>query len=285
MIAAALFVCGAIASAFLWSAMSPEFRSSPVLARRNYRGHELPIAGGIVLVLAVVVVAAAALVVVRVGGITAADASRAASILGGGILGFAFIGLFDDLVGSTHAKGFRGHLGALRSGQVTSGLVKLIWGVLLGFVAVPGSLGDSARAGLLVAASANLANLFDRAPGRVIKVSLLGGVVIAGVGISAGDAAGTFLVLGAAAGLLVADLRERCMLGDTGANVLGASVGYGLVLALDRGGEWIALAVVVALNLTSEFVSFSRVIDRVAPLRWADRLGALVERRSPTGRS
>jgi UDP-N-acetylmuramyl pentapeptide phosphotransferase/UDP-N-acetylglucosamine-1-phosphate transferase len=69
------------------------------------------------------------------------------------------------------------------------------------------------------------------------------------------------------------------MLGDTGANVLGAAVGWGLVVAVGSAGEWAALVVVVLLNLVSERVSFTRVIDAVAPLRWFDRLGALPERR------
>jgi hypothetical protein len=34
-----------------------------------------------------------------------------------------------------------------------------------------------------------------------------------------------------------------------------------------------ALVVVLALNLVSEAVSFSAVIDRVGPLRWVDRAG------------
>jgi hypothetical protein len=88
------------------------------------------------------------------------------------------------------------------------------------------------------------------------------------------------LVIGAGAGMLWPDLRERCMLGDTGSNVLGAAVGWGLVIACGRRGEWVALAVVVALNLASEVVSFSRVIDAVTPLRWLDRLGARPERKS-----
>jgi hypothetical protein len=35
------------------------------------------------------------------------------------------------------------------------------------------------------------------------------------------------------------------------------------------------LVVVAGLNLASERVSFSRVIDRTAPLRWLDGLGRL----------
>jgi UDP-N-acetylmuramyl pentapeptide phosphotransferase/UDP-N-acetylglucosamine-1-phosphate transferase len=69
------------------------------------------------------------------------------------------------------------------------------------------------------------------------------------------------------------------MLGDTGANVLGAAVGWAFVVALGATGEWVALVVMVLLNLASERVSFSRVIDAVAPLRWFDRLGSLPDRR------
>jgi UDP-N-acetylmuramyl pentapeptide phosphotransferase/UDP-N-acetylglucosamine-1-phosphate transferase len=74
--------------------------------------------------------------------------------------------------------------------------------------------------------------------------------------------------------LAVPDLQEQAMLGDTGANVLGAAVGLAAVVALDRGPT-VALAVVLlTLNVASEWVSFSAVIDRTGPLRWFDRLGS-----------
>jgi UDP-N-acetylmuramyl pentapeptide phosphotransferase/UDP-N-acetylglucosamine-1-phosphate transferase len=80
-------------------------------------------------------------------------------------------------------------------------------------------------------------------------------------------------VLGGAAGLLGDDLRERLMLGDTGANVLGAALGLAAVLELSSGPRWVVLAVLVALNVAAEVVSLSRVIDRTPPLRRLDRLG------------
>ena len=64
------------------------------------------------------------------------------------------------------------------------------------------------------------------------------------------------------------------MLGDTGANVLGAGAGLGLVATTGPGTWWVAVVVLAALNLVSERVSFSEVIDRTPPLRWLDRLGA-----------
>lgn len=287
----ATFVAGAATSAGLWRTMGEQFRSADVLRRRNYRDHELPVGSGVVVVLAVVVVAAVWTFASAIGGTGPDEAERLAAVTGfvTGALGFGLLGLLDDIVGGVSTKGFRGHLGALTRGQVTTGLVKLIGGVLLGVVIAPADGWGVVRAGLLVAAAANVGNLFDRAPGRTIKVSLVGGLSVVLLALATGDGSGASgdvgslaamtLVLGAGAGLLVADLREACMLGDTGSNVLGAAVGHGLVVALGTTGEWAALAVLVALNVVSERVSFTRVIDATPPLRWLDRLGALPDRR------
>jgi UDP-N-acetylmuramyl pentapeptide phosphotransferase/UDP-N-acetylglucosamine-1-phosphate transferase len=69
------------------------------------------------------------------------------------------------------------------------------------------------------------------------------------------------------------DLGERLMLGDAGSNAIGAVLGVGAVLTLGPWSRVALAAVLAALNLAAEMVSFSRVIDRVAPLRLLDRLG------------
>jgi UDP-GlcNAc:undecaprenyl-phosphate GlcNAc-1-phosphate transferase len=71
------------------------------------------------------------------------------------------------------------------------------------------------------------------------------------------------------------DLGERAMLGDAGANAMGALAGFLLVW---RSPLWliVTLAVVLlALNLASERWSFSAVIEKVGFLRWIDGLGRL----------
>ena len=84
---------------------------------------------------------------------------------------------------------------------------------------------------MLIALAANLGNLLDRAPGRTIKVGLVAYVPIAiAIGTDAhrhrrraGDGRDR-------SGCSRDDLRERLMLGDTGANVIGAVLGLAVVL-------------------------------------------------------
>lgn len=237
--------------------------AAPVFQRANYRGHHLPTAGGIVVVVAAVVVEAAA-------SLADPDAARRLPVVAA--VGFGFLGLLDDLGGSgADGRGFTGHVRALGQRRLTTGMVKLLGGAAFAVLLVAQ---DSWRRTLvdaaLVALAANLGNLFDRAPGRTTKVGLL---CMLGLFLATGELGGAAIVVGAAAATLPDDLGERLMLGDTGANALGAALGVGVVLAVEPDVRLVVAAVLLVLNLASEVVSFSRVIDAVPPIRWVDRLG------------
>jgi hypothetical protein len=124
---------------------------------------------------------------------------------------------------------------------------------------------------MLVALTANLFNLLDRAPGRACKFGLLVAAPIA-LGAPSWAAASSGL-LGALVAVLPADLAERLMLGDNGANPLGAVLGLGLAMALPEPWRALAVVAVLALNLTSERISFSQVIERTPGLRAFDGIG------------
>jgi hypothetical protein len=189
------------------------------------------------------------------------------------------LGLYDDLAGGTHARGLRGHLRALAAGEVTSGLVKLLGLAGSGLVAaaLPARGRGPAAApmvlvdGALVAGSANLLNLLDLRPGRALKVATAASLPLLPRRGPAGDLAAA--VLGTAATLLPADLAERRMLGDCGANALGAGLGWALTRSAPPAVRLLGLAGVVGLTLASERVSFSAVIADIPVLDALDRAG------------
>jgi UDP-GlcNAc:undecaprenyl-phosphate/decaprenyl-phosphate GlcNAc-1-phosphate transferase len=193
--------------------------------------------------------------------------------------GAAAFGAYDDLAGSADRRGLRGHLGALRHGEVTTGTVKLGGIGATGVISAALAGGDPAdlviNAGL-VAAGANLLNLFDLRPGRAIKVAVASGALIAAGGSLGGSLGGgsaaTAAPAGAALALLPEDLGERAMLGDCGANALGAMLGAAAA-GLPRPARIALLAGTAGLTVASEKVSFTKVIERTPALRWLDLLG------------
>ncbi len=200
--------------------------------------------------------------------------SVAAGLVAG--VGAGAAGLLDDLAGDSASKGLRGHLGALRQGRVTTGALKIAGIGASGLVGAALVDRDAGRrigpatlvGGAVIAGSANLANLLDLRPGRALKATVLGGIPLALLGESAAASA-----VGAALGSLPADLRGETMLGDTGANAAGALVGTALVARSGPLGRGVALAVLTALTLASERVSFTRVIESTPVLRDLDAWG------------
>jgi UDP-N-acetylmuramyl pentapeptide phosphotransferase/UDP-N-acetylglucosamine-1-phosphate transferase len=189
------------------------------------------------------------------------------------------VGGYDDLAGArpeqARDKGLAGHLAALREGRVSAGAVKVAG---IGAAAVTAALltrrsGRGVVDGVLttglVAGTANLVNLLDLRPGRAGKAGVLAAAATLR-GPAGGLVAGP---LGAALAVLPEDLGERVMLGDSGANALGALLGLRLAAIPGRTPRAALLAGITALTLASEKVSFTRVIEATPGLRELDRLG------------
>lgn len=237
------------------------------LRRTNFRGRQVSLLGGVAFALASLGAVASDRAILPRVRVAATSAGVIAALAGG----------LDDVRGSGSARGLRGHLGALRHGEITTGAVKVAAigaaGVVAGGKLAGGGVVRRLAAGVVVAGSANLANLLDVRPGRALKAGLLAAAPLAVAGGPGGGVAA--LVGGAAAGVLPADLAERVMLGDAGANCLGALVGSALVAGAPSRRVAAATACVVGLTLLSEVASFSQLIDASRPLRWLDRLGRL----------
>lgn len=184
------------------------------------------------------------------------------------------LGAYDDLTGSGASRGFKGHLAALARGEVTTGAVKLIGVGTAGLVAgalVQRKPLDKLLAAAVIAGSANLVNLFDLRPGRAVKAAIaIGAPRLMRDG---PDARVVAAALGTGAALLPDDLGERSMLGDAGANALGAAVGTAIASRSSRRGLLARAAVLAALTAASEKISFTKVIAATPPLNALDMLG------------
>ena len=286
--------------------------------RTNFHGVTVSLRGGVAMAGAAVASAAVASALsdqprAALGGVVAS--------LGGGLAGY-----IDDVDQGAHdggkvAKGLKGHLGALAHGQVTTGVIKiagigasaLAASALVGSKAtsVGGKVADLALNAVLIAGTANLANLLDLRPGRALKATVLvaaplsyfscaaaktpaSGASVTSATASASVASGAsgapsakpvspaspasaqrLLASGlnaAAITALVEDLQETTMLGDTGANAAGALLGTSLA-ANDSWKLRLGTTLgVVGLILASEKVSFSKVIAANPALNWLDQL-------------
>jgi UDP-GlcNAc:undecaprenyl-phosphate/decaprenyl-phosphate GlcNAc-1-phosphate transferase len=256
-------------------------------ARVNHRGEPVTLLEGPAAVAGAVAASAAA-------GILFAPATERACpgrlplILSVAGTGAGAFGVLDDLKGSGKRRGLRGHLGALGHGEVTTGTVKLagigataVAGAFLVRRTEPSPVDRAIDAGL-IAGGANLLNLFDLRPGRAIKVATLSAGLISLISASTASAstaprgagvAAVAVPVGAALAVLPDDLAERAMLGDGGANALGAMLGAAAAATLPRPARIGLLAVIVALTGISEKVSFTKVIARTPMLNWLDMLG------------
>jgi hypothetical protein len=273
---AGLAVSFAIAGAFAGPWLSDMRRSG--LARENYRARRVAFPAGAVLVACSLVALAPLAILDDRANLDLLDPDlRRWAVY---VLGVALLGLIDDALGrgtdAATPRGWRGHARAIASGRFSTGAIKAVGALALAAYATSG-LGHRDFAYVsdlaLLLLTTNLFNLLDLRPGRVEKIFV---ALLAAVCIGAWTAV-PLQLLGVFIGpvLVVAafTLRERAMLGDTGANLVGALAGVTLLVALGETARYVALGIVVALNIYGEFRSISRTIEGVPLLRSLDSLG------------
>jgi hypothetical protein len=162
----------------------------------------------------------------------------------------AAIGLVDDLW-SGPERGFRAHL---RAGR-TTGVLKLAGIPFYGFLRT-----RSVSGALVVGLSANALNQLDTRPGRALKAYVAVAVLVGAP-------------LRVAVLLAPYDLREMAMLGDSGANALGALLGLNSVERITGRGRWLLIGGLVGLTVLGERTSLGRLIERSPALRRVDEWG------------
>ena len=236
---------------------------------RNHRGRSVPQILGIAI--------AAYGAILMLGLLGHMDPARWGLAAGAGLVFAA--GLIDDLA-PVGPRGLRNHVRELVAGHMTTGILKLI--VTLGASVLAVALVDRGdgvtrlASVILVAGTTNVWNGLDVRPGRALKAFIVATVILT----LTGPRGAAMVVVVLAPIALVAlwfDLRERAMLGDAGANLLGFSFGVALVASLPPWSVGAAAVAAVGMNILAETVTFSRVIDATPPLRWFDRLGRIID--------
>jgi UDP-GlcNAc:undecaprenyl-phosphate GlcNAc-1-phosphate transferase len=246
--------------------------------RANYRGRALPCPFGVLSLVAALLALIPLTLLARLASARVFHPELLAVAVYA--LGILALGLIDDTLAGEQqrqsARGWRGHGSAALRGELTTGTLKAAGSLGLALLATSYLSLSNGRwllaSGVLVLAT-NAFNLLDLRPGRATKVFVLLG---AGLTIGSADlrplwALGLFVGPALVAGAY--DLRERAMLGDTGANLLGALAGLWLVLTLSGTGQLIALALLVVITVYGELRSISTLIERTPGLRQLDALG------------
>jgi UDP-GlcNAc:undecaprenyl-phosphate/decaprenyl-phosphate GlcNAc-1-phosphate transferase len=254
--------------------------STPPLIRKNYLGKEIPTAAGLILLILLPFFLVLALIM-EVKALN----GRLSLLFALTAYGFGLIGFIDDVLGSITDKGFHGHIQALiKEKRLSSGMLKLIMGFVFALLmslliasfypAAYGAWYQIILNTFLIALSANLINLFDLRPGRAGKIYFIFLAICIAFAWHIDSYGGPIILMTALyLPVFLLDLHSELMLGDTGANLLGATLGFACVIWFTWPMKLFFMLVFLGLQIISEYISFSSIIERVGFLHEIDLWG------------
>ena len=234
----------------------------------NYKGEKIPNAMGIVFVFSNVM---------TIGTIQLIDGFKSDFhiIYLLGLVFVGLIGLLDDLIGDKTIKGLRGHIKSFFQGKLTTGGIKAFFGLFIALVVssyISNNFLDFILNGLIIGLFTNLINLFDLRPGRAIKVFIIISAILLILKFNYNN----YIIL-SIYGILIPyaslDLKSKVMMGDTGANILGYTLGVYYTSNFELLSRIIILILLVLFHIFAEKVSFSKVIDNNKILKYIDGIG------------
>lgn len=238
--------------------------------RPNYKGEMIPVSMGIVFLPMIIIN----------GIIVAFFTIDAISMLClflfiFGMMAMFFAGIIDDTIGNRDVSGLKGHFKSLFKGKLTTGGFKALFGGFVGLiisVSISKNIIDIIINTLIIALSTNLMNLFDLRPGRAIKIYLVIMITIF-ITLTGYIKILPLLILPNVLAYFNFDLKAKAMMGDTGSNVLGISIGilmaFGYTLNVRIG--W--LVFLVLIHVLTEKFSLTKIIEKNKVLNFIDRLG------------
>ena len=279
---AILFALGFLGTYF----MIPLFKSMLVngnVIRPNYKNEMIPVGMGIVF-LPMIIINSIILGFVTLNNIWFVSSSNynlnivwllCLALYIFSIMAMFFAGALDDLIGNRNVSGLKGHFKSLFKGELTTGGFKALFGGFVGLVVsvcISSSIVDIIVNTLIIALSTNLMNLFDLRPGRAIKVYL---VIMIPIYITLTGYTKVFplLILPNVLAYFNTDLKARGMMGDTGSNVLGISIGVLMALGYGIKVRLAWLVFLILMHLITEKFSLTKIIEKNRVLKFIDNLG------------
>ena len=192
-----------------------------------------------------------------------------------GLVSMFFAGILDDIIGNRDVSGLKGHFKSLLNGKLTTGGFKALFGGFIGLVisiAISKNIYDIVINTLIIALSTNLMNLLDLRPGRAIKGYLLISIVLL---FTLGEYTRNLLLLifPNVIAYFNQDLKAKAMMGDTGSNVLGISIGILFVMGYPLKVWLIWLAFLIFIHILTEKYSLTKIIENNKFLNFIDKLG------------
>ncbi|MFR6245570.1 MAG: glycosyl transferase [Romboutsia timonensis] len=192
-----------------------------------------------------------------------------------GLVSMFFAGILDDIIGNRDVSGLKGHFKSLLNGKLTTGGFKALFGGFIGLVisiAISKNIYDIVINTLIIALSTNLMNLLDLRPGRAIKGYLVISIVLL---FTLGEYTRNLLllILPNVIAYFNQDLKAKAMMGDTGSNVLGISIGILFVMGYSLKVRLIWLAFLIFIHILTEKYSLTKIIENNKFLNFIDKLG------------
>lgn len=185
-------------------------------------------------------------------------------------------GFIDDVFGERNVKGFKGHIVSFFKGQITTGFLKAMMGLIsavLFSILIAKNINEIVVNVIVITLFTNLINLFDLRPGRSSKVFIVIAIILLLTSYVNTVSYLIFSMLGILVAYLPLDIKGKVMMGDTGSNVLGITLGIYCAITQVYAVKVIIMIILITFHLLSEFYSISKIITRSRVLSFFDHLG------------
>lgn len=237
--------------------------------RPNFKGDMIPVSMGIVFLPMMIINA------IIISYISSTQNMLYIFVYIFGMMAMFFAGILDDIVGNRNVSGLKGHFKKLFEKTLTTGGFKALFGGFLGILIsliVSKNIFDIIINTLIIALSTNLMNLLDLRPGRAIKAFL---VIMISIFFTLSGFLKVLpmLILPNVCAYFREDLKAKAMMGDTGSNVLGISIGMIIVLAYSIKVKLAWLLFLILIHIITEKYSLTKIIENNKFLNYIDQLG------------